>query len=112
MSKQNVHGTTEWQAYTVTLAANAKATLLGGLLSATGTMWVDDLALTVNDRPLAQAQPKVPQHFKAELDTAFRNGSRIKLDNLTKPQVENLAVLGRVWGFVKYYHPAVAPGRL
>ena len=59
---------------------------------------------------LAQAPPKVEKHYKAEQDTAFRHGSGIALDNLTKLQIENLAVLGRVWGFVKYYHPAVARG--
>ena len=48
--------------------------------------------------------------FIAEQDTAFRHGSGIALDNLTPRQVDNLAVLGRVWGFVKYYHPAVARG--
>ncbi|GAA4051065.1 hypothetical protein GCM10022409_42280 [Hymenobacter glaciei] len=48
--------------------------------------------------------------YKAEQDTAFRHGSGIALDDLTKPQIDNLAVLGRVWGFVKYYHPAVARG--
>ena len=51
-----------------------------------------------------------PKIYKAEQDSAFRHGSGIVLDNLTKPQMENLAVLGRVWGFVKYYHPAVARG--
>jgi C-terminal processing protease CtpA/Prc len=50
------------------------------------------------------------QTYKAAQDTAFRHGSGIALDNLTKPQIDNLAVLGRVWGFVKYYHPAVARG--
>ncbi|MCC3151737.1 S41 family peptidase [Hymenobacter sp. BT770] len=112
MSKQNVHGTTDWQAYTITLplGEQAETLVLGGILPGSGTMWLDDLVLTVDDQPLAQARPKVAQLFKADLDTAFRAGSRIKLDNLTQQQVENLAVLGRVWGFVKYYHPAVARG--
>jgi C-terminal processing protease CtpA/Prc len=51
-----------------------------------------------------------PRTYKADQDTAFRRGSGIALDNLSQQQVENLAVLGRVWGFVKYYHPAVARG--
>ncbi|GAB3731231.1 hypothetical protein GCM10027594_13170 [Hymenobacter agri] len=59
---------------------------------------------------LAQAPAKPVVQYKAEQDTAFRHGSGIALDNLTKLQVDNLAVLGRVWGFVKYYHPAVARG--
>ena len=111
-SKQNVHGDTDWKAYTIELPLDDKAEfiLLGGILSATGTMWLDDLALTVDGQPLTQAPVKKPVVYKADQDTAFRRGSGISLDNLTKQQVENLAVLGRVWGFVKYYHPAVARG--
>ena len=55
-----------------------------------------------------QAPPKPVVRYKAGQDTAFRHGSGIALDNLTKLQIDNLAVLGRVWGFVKYYHPTVA----
>ena len=57
----------------------------------------------------APAQP-ASTTYKAEQDTAFRHGSGIALDNLSPAQIDNLAVLGRVWGFVKYYHPAVARG--
>ncbi|MDF7812366.1 S41 family peptidase [Hymenobacter sp. YC55] len=64
----------------------------------------------LNDKPLAQAPAKFVWRFKAEQDTAFQRGSGITLDNLNKQQIENLAVLGRVWGFVKYYHPAIARG--
>ncbi|WP_375436234.1 S41 family peptidase [uncultured Hymenobacter sp.] len=111
-SKENVHGTTDWQAYTITLPLDndARFLLLGGILPGTGTAWIDQLELTVDDKPLAQAPPKTVQRFKAEQDTAFQRGAGITLDNLSKQQVENLAVLGRVWGFVKYYHPAVARG--
>jgi C-terminal processing protease CtpA/Prc len=52
--------------------------------------------------------PKAP--YKADQDTAFRRGSGLTIDNLNPQQIDNLAVLGRVWGFVKYYHPAVARG--
>lgn len=111
-SKQNVHGTTDWQAQTISLPLgnDARFLLLGGILPGTGTAWLDELELTVDDKPLAQAPLKTIQHFKAEQDTAFQRGSGITLDNLSKQQIENLAVLGRVWGFVKYYHPAIARG--
>lgn len=111
-SKENVHGTTDWQAYTIRLPLDneARFLLLGGILPGTGTAWIDQLELTVDDKPLAQAPPKAVKRFKAEQDTAFQRGSGITLDNLSKQQVENLAVLGRVWGFVKYYHPAIARG--
>ena len=124
-SKQNVHGTTSWQAYTIRLPLDDKAEfiLLGGLLSATGTAWFDGFELTVDGQPLAQAPSKAAappeaavlpkaavQRFKAEADTSFRHGSGVTFDNLSKQQIENLAVLGQVWGFAKYYHPAIARG--
>ncbi|MDU0369872.1 S41 family peptidase [Hymenobacter endophyticus] len=57
------------------------------------------------------SSPKPEQHFKAEQDTAFARGSGISLANLNQQQLDNLTVLGRVWGFAKYYHPAVAAGQ-
>jgi C-terminal processing protease CtpA/Prc len=112
MHKLNVQGTTDWKAYTIelSLGAGAQAVLLGGLTSGTGTMWLDELELTVDGKPLAQAPGKALTHYKAAQDTAFRRGSDVDLDNVSPAQIEHLAVLGRVWGFVKYYHPAVARG--
>ncbi len=112
MEKRPVPSTADWQPYSITLplADEARAIYVGGLLTTTGTLWLDDLTLTVDDKPLAQAPPKVIHYFGAEQDTAFRRGSRLVLDNLSAQQLDNLAVLGRVWGFVKYYHPAVARG--
>jgi C-terminal processing protease CtpA/Prc len=46
-----------------------------------------------------------------DLDHEFDEGSRIALDGLTKVQVENLARLGKVWGFLKYHHPQVTSGQ-
>ena len=40
----------------------------------------------------------------------FNTGSRIEAQGLTTVQVENLALLAKVWGFVKYHHPRVANG--
>jgi Peptidase family S41 len=33
------------------------------------------------------------------------------LDQLTTLQIDNLFVLGKVWGFLKYHHPAITAGR-
>ncbi len=47
-----------------------------------------------------------------EMDTEFDGGSRIENQEPTPVQVENLALLGRVWGFLKYHHPKVTAGQL
>jgi len=63
-------------------------------------------------QPIAPNQaPETTTHYAAAQDTAFQRHSGIVLpEKLNNQQLENLAVLGRVWGFVKYYHPAVAAG--
>lgn len=48
--------------------------------------------------------------YKADLDREFVNGSKIGTIHLTASTVQNLDVLGKVWGYLKYYHPAVARG--
>ncbi|WP_353267536.1 S41 family peptidase [Gemmatimonas sp.] len=44
------------------------------------------------------------------VDRDFDQGSRIDDAALSRTQVENLALLGKVWGFAKYHHPAVVTG--
>lgn len=55
------------------------------------------------------AQTKVKLNTKA--DTAFYQNSGISLGKPTLTQYNSLSLLGKVWGFVKYYHPAVAQGK-
>jgi C-terminal processing protease CtpA/Prc len=43
-------------------------------------------------------------------DSAFANGSGIIIHQLNPVKVENLRNLGMIWGFLKYYHPAIAQG--
>lgn len=45
------------------------------------------------------------------IDTAYNQGSNIVFPELTDQMSENLDLLGRVWGFLKYYHPAIAQGK-
>lgn len=59
---------------------------------------------------LACAQQAPGPAFDA--DHAFDAGSRITLTTLTPAQADNLVILGKVWGFLKYHHPVVTSGRL
>lgn len=43
-------------------------------------------------------------------DNEFLSGSGITLEGLDAAQEENLYKLAKVWGFVKYYHPAIIAG--
>ncbi|HLF06394.1 MAG TPA: S41 family peptidase, partial [Thermoplasmata archaeon] len=48
----------------------------------------------------------------AEMDHEFDGDSRVETTRLSAEQVENLALLGKVWGFVKYHHPRVTGAEL
>lgn len=54
--------------------------------------------------------PKETEKFKASLDQEFVAGSKITLNSLTPMQTTNMALLGKIWGFLKYHHPAIAKG--
>ncbi|WP_178986325.1 S41 family peptidase [Winogradskyella helgolandensis] len=43
-------------------------------------------------------------------DTEFDKGSAITFNTLDENQIKNLELLGRVWGFLKYYHPETGKG--
>jgi len=43
-------------------------------------------------------------------DRQFDGGSGIVIHELSPGQIKNLVTLGKVWGFLKYYHPQVTAG--
>jgi C-terminal processing protease CtpA/Prc len=65
----------------------------------------------------AQTSPATPPTSPAVVPTVldrdheFDQGSGLRLSNLSPVQIDNLVTLGRVWGFLKYYHPAVIAGK-
>lgn len=52
---------------------------------------------------------RIPQK-EAQLDTSYRNGSRIKEVQINASTITNLAIVGQFWGFLKYHHPYVTSG--
>lgn len=41
----------------------------------------------------------------------YTKGSKVEFGSLTKDDINDLVLLGKVWGFLKYHHPAVASGK-
>jgi len=112
MQSRHVKGTTEWTEYSIKLPVRPEATQLffGVLVVGMGRAWADDLQLLVDGKPVWEA-PKVERVKTAlDLDREFDGGSKISLNELTKIQIDNLVTLGKVWGFLKYYHPKVTSG--
>ena len=114
MGNRPVKGTTEWTGYSIQLPINSEArkVFFGVLLVGSGTAWVDDLQLLVDGKPVTDAAKVERPKTVLELDSEFNAGSRIQIEKLTPLQIENLATLGRVWGFLKYHHPKVLAGAL
>lgn len=115
MQQEGLKGTTDWTRYEFTLPMNpdkTEQTVIGGLLVGKGKVWFDSLSVTIDGQDIALLQPMEKKKLPAQLDTAFDKGSTVEIPVLNQSLAENLKVLGLVWGFVKYYHPAVAAGEV
>ena len=102
---------TNWKKYstrTLPLPSNAKNILIGISLTGRGKLWADDFQILIDGKDLSNGKLKVEN--KADLDTEFYDGSKIKIGSYTPQMLLNLEMLCRVWGFLKYHHPAIASG--
>ena len=112
MMQRRITGTQDWTEYSVTLPLpeNAKTINIGAMLSGTGKLWADDFRILIDDVDISEAKLKPEKTYKAEEDTEFDAGSKINIPTYTSQMADNLELLGRIWGFLKYYHPAVSTG--
>jgi len=112
MQSRELRGTTEWTEYRtkIYLAPETRTFVCGALMAGSGTLWVDDLSLWIDGSPLAEAPIVEPELTVLDTDTEFASGSGLDFATVTPQQADNLVLLGRVWGFLKYHHPAVVDG--
>lgn len=61
-----------------------------------------------NSFPTSQNQNN--SQYEALTDTSFDSGSKININSLNDEQYNSLYLLGKIWGFLKYYHPTIASG--
>lgn len=113
MQRKQLKGTSDWAEYSITLPVQPEGRQLffGILLSGTGSVWADDLQLLVDGKPVWQAAKVERPQTAMETDKQFNGGSGLTIATLSQTQIENLATLGKVWGFLKYHHPLVASGK-
>lgn len=108
-----VVGTTDWRKYETTLdmyPAGTKEIVIGGLLTGKGKMWLDDLKVTIDGKDIRRVEPYQPKSFPAKNDQEFDKGSNIIFPELSNQKIDDLELLGRIWGFLKYHHPEIAKG--
>lgn len=112
MQKQNIRGTIDWTQYEITLpfSREAQRIFVAGILTGKGKAWFDKFEISFDDKDISLATQITKESPKAELDKEFDNGSNLIIENITKFQLENLYKVGKVWGFLKYYHPQIAAG--
>lgn len=113
MQSRGLKGSTDWTQYSIKLPLPEEGyrITIGALLTGKGQLWVDDFQILIDGKDIAEAKMRAAVEYKAKKDREFDNGSRIDAVRLTtRSKINDLAVLGKVWGFLKYYHPAVAAG--
>lgn len=87
------------------LASSESSRTLAPCLLA-GALLASPVAATSASLPLSLPLPRVAQ------DDEFDEGSWVPTLALDDVQVENLAVLCKLWGYLKYHHPLVTSGEL
>ena len=113
MQGQGLKGDTDWTEYSIRLSwIPGPRTCSSGSWWRGGTVWADDLELLIDGKPFHQAPDRVREPTVLDTDHRFDGGSGVTTTELTDVQVENLALLAKVWGFLKYHHPRVALGEL
>jgi C-terminal processing protease CtpA/Prc len=115
MNDRGITGTTGWKKYEITLPLNPRKTdkiIFGCLLSGKGKMWIDNLSVTIDDKNLDDKDLEIykKEPLPAEKDKEFDKGSGIIFPALNSRIINNLELLGKTWGFIKYHHPEVAKG--
>ncbi|MBN8641025.1 MAG: peptidase S41 [Flavobacteriales bacterium] len=114
MSNQKIQGTKDWTKYSITLRyhENADFIYVGGILLGKGKAWYDKFTVKIDGKEIQKLAEVERVPTKIELDNEFDESSSINLTNLSNSQIENLYLLGKVWGFVKYHHPEIAKGNI
>ncbi len=113
MMQKGITGNEDWTEYAVTLPLPEEATniIVGFLLMGTGELWADNLRLTIDGKDILDALRKETKVFAADADTTeFKTSSGVKTFVPSKQQIANLNILGKIWGFLKYHHPAIGEG--
>ncbi len=110
--RKSLSGTHDWRSYEISfpLVEQAEFLSFGISMSGKGTLWVDEMEVLIDGIPLAQVKVKAPPETILNTDLEFENGSAVDVDLLNAANIDHLVLLGKVWGFLKYHHPAITSG--
>jgi len=111
MNNRGVTGTNDWAKYEIELdlkADQSKKIVIGAILVGKGKLWVDNLSVSIDGIPFQNA--KLKKLLLTDQDQEFDSGSKINITDLNSQKINNLELLGKIWGFLKYHHPSVKKG--
>lgn len=111
MDKSDIKGTNEWKEYSIQVPYDENEAVsinMGAWLNGKGKIWVDSFRLYSDNTAIDEAKLKPAPFFAGEKDTSFSKKSGIDTILITKQNTNYLNLLGQLWGFLKYHHPAVA----
>ena len=116
MQRNGINGTTDWKKYEISLDMHPKLSnviQIGGFFTGRGKMWLDDLKVTIDGKDIGAIKPNKPESFsdKEKNDKEFDHGTNILFPELNEQKINDLELLGKIWGFMKYHHPAIAKGK-
>lgn len=108
-----IFGSQEWQEVSIhlPLSNHVRSVQFGGFLSGPGKVWFDDLQLSVDGHAIITLNDRQAAPLPAEQVAPFDFGQPIDLVQANPQQLDSLALLAKVWGFVKYHHPQAAAGQ-
>lgn len=98
----------EWTSFQVKTAFNKYTTEIQFLVQAKRDiqLWISGCEVYLDNIPVLYKTD-----FGALKDHQFDKSSDIRLSATTPQTIENLEILGKIWGFLKYYHPEVTQGK-
>lgn len=112
MQQKNINGSSDWAQYTIKLPypSETKNIFIGAIHNGKGQLWADDFELLIDGKDIKEVKRKKIKVYEAEKDHEFDKVSKIDSIEITKQKIENIALLAKIWGFLKYYHPNIAKG--
>lgn len=106
-------GAGEWVKYSVRLPLSvyrAERIKVGFMFRGAGKVWVDGMGVTVDGESIEAVRCRLARSDSQARENLAKAASAGLSGVLTDGQVRRLTELGMLWGFLKYYHPAIGRG--
>lgn len=110
----NISGSSDWKfcsSGNITIPAKTDKIYVGVIFTGIGKIWVDEIVVKLDGKPLKDATVLVERIKPADRDTAFARQTNVNIIHLNDTLARDLLLLCKVWGFIKYYHPSVREGK-